>query len=75
MKTRSALLMEELSSLHSTQLTRILSRSLVEDLHSTSPDVAADRAPHALGRQKPSLSELELEGQSWSPSRKLRRLN
>lgn len=51
-------LLQELQNLHKTQQVRI-SRNGEEALITTSPDVVADLVPHAVGKRKPSLEELD----------------
>lgn len=40
----------------------------LEDLPSTNQAVGVTPVRHAVGKRKPSLSQVEMEGQFWSPS-------
>ena len=51
-------LLADLQSLHQTQLVKIRSLS-GEALLTTNPVAAVVHAPHAVGKRKPSLEELE----------------
>ena len=67
-----AVLLQELDSLHRNQLYRLHPPAdLDKDCETTNLAVNVSAAPekvaHALGRRKPSLEELELEGAPWMP--------
>lgn len=55
--SRSRLLMEELRQLHRTQQVRISASGAV--LIATSPDANVGSVPHAVGKRKPSLDEMD----------------